>query len=178
MVGATHRRAQGAPLKFGRGDWIRTSGLSVPNRALYHAEPRPVVSRYLPLGVWKVVRAASVPDTSLSRTEGGDCQRLSSPCLNLARRARRVYRDPMPIFEYRCRGCGHAFEQLVRTGDVPECPACHGRSLEQLLSQVAVSSDHTRSLSLGKARQAAKRVQRDKDVAQAEYEKKHREEGH
>jgi hypothetical protein len=25
----------------GRGDWIRTSGLSVPNRALYQAEPRP-----------------------------------------------------------------------------------------------------------------------------------------
>jgi hypothetical protein len=27
--------------KDGRGDWIRTSGLSVPNRALYQAEPRP-----------------------------------------------------------------------------------------------------------------------------------------
>ncbi len=25
----------------GRGDWIRTSDFSVPNRALYHAEPRP-----------------------------------------------------------------------------------------------------------------------------------------
>src|SRR4029450_5324329 len=28
-------------LENGRGDWIRTSGLSVPNRALYQAEPRP-----------------------------------------------------------------------------------------------------------------------------------------
>jgi hypothetical protein len=27
--------------KVGRGDWIRTSDLSVPNRALYQAEPRP-----------------------------------------------------------------------------------------------------------------------------------------
>ena len=27
--------------KGGRGDWIRTSDLSVPNRALYQAEPRP-----------------------------------------------------------------------------------------------------------------------------------------
>ena len=26
---------------IGRGDWIRTSDLSVPNRALYQAEPRP-----------------------------------------------------------------------------------------------------------------------------------------
>jgi hypothetical protein len=27
--------------EIGRGDWIRTSDLSVPNRALYQAEPRP-----------------------------------------------------------------------------------------------------------------------------------------
>ena len=84
----------------------------------------------------------------------------------------------MPIFEYRCGGCGRQFEQLVRTGDTPECPACHGHALEQLLSQVAISSEHTRSLSFGKAKQAAKRVQRDKDHAQMEYEKKHHEEGH
>jgi hypothetical protein len=25
----------------GRGEWIRTTGLTVPNRALYQAEPRP-----------------------------------------------------------------------------------------------------------------------------------------
>src|SRR5688572_24018401 len=41
------KKARGKPeptfgnLIFGRGDWIRTSGLSVPNRALYQAEPRP-----------------------------------------------------------------------------------------------------------------------------------------
>ena len=28
-------------VKSGRGDWIRTSDISVPNRALYQAEPRP-----------------------------------------------------------------------------------------------------------------------------------------
>ena len=32
---------QKEPRKDGRGDWIRTSDLSVPNRALYQAEPRP-----------------------------------------------------------------------------------------------------------------------------------------
>ncbi len=84
----------------------------------------------------------------------------------------------MPIFEYRCGACGHQFECLVRTGDVPACRACQSRDLERLLSHVAVSSEHTRSLSFGKAKQAARRVQKDKDVAQAEYEKKHREEGH
>ena len=27
--------------RFGRGEWIRTTGLLVPNQALYQAEPRP-----------------------------------------------------------------------------------------------------------------------------------------
>lgn len=84
----------------------------------------------------------------------------------------------MPIYEYECRSCHHQFEQLVRTGDTPECPKCHGHELERLLSQVSVSSEHSRQLHFNSARKAAKRVQRDKDVAQFEYEKKHREEGH
>ena len=84
----------------------------------------------------------------------------------------------MPIYEYECRGCRHQFEQIVRTGDVPACPRCKSGDLERLLSHVAISSEHTRQLNFNKARQAAKRVQKDKDVAQFEYEKKHREEGH
>ena len=84
----------------------------------------------------------------------------------------------MPIYEYECRGCGHQFEQLILTGDTPACPQCQGVELERLLSHVAVSSEHTRQSNFNRARQAAKRVQRDKDHAQMEYEKKHREEGH
>ena len=84
----------------------------------------------------------------------------------------------MPIYEYECRGCTHQFEQLVRTGDTPHCPKCSGQDLERLLSHVAVSSEHTRQLHFNQARQAARKVQKDKDVAQFEYEKKHREEGH
>jgi putative FmdB family regulatory protein len=85
----------------------------------------------------------------------------------------------MPIYEYRCDGCGHEFEQLVRTGDTPACPSCQGRTLERLLSMCAVSSEHSRQAAFNRARQAARRVQRDKDHAQMEYEKKHREEeGH
>jgi putative FmdB family regulatory protein len=84
----------------------------------------------------------------------------------------------MPIYEYECRACRHQFEQLVRTGDTPACPSCRSQDLERLLSLAAVSSEHTRQLNFNKARARAKLVQRDKDVAQAEYEKKHREEGH
>ncbi len=85
----------------------------------------------------------------------------------------------MPLYEYRCAGCDYEFETLVRPGDVPECPKCKGTSLARLLSQVAVSSEHTRQANLTKARSAAKKgVLRDKAVAQYEYEKKHHEEGH
>jgi putative FmdB family regulatory protein len=84
----------------------------------------------------------------------------------------------MPIYEYACRSCAHKFERLVRTGDTPVCPSCKSLDLERLLSLSAVSSDNTRQLSFNKARARAKFIQRDKDVAQAEYEKKHREEGH
>ena len=84
----------------------------------------------------------------------------------------------MPIYEYRCAACSHEFERLVRPGDVPACPKCSATDLERLLSLASVSSEHTRNLSITKARARAKLVQRDKDVAQAEYERKHHEEGH
>jgi putative FmdB family regulatory protein len=84
----------------------------------------------------------------------------------------------MPLYEYRCTSCAVEFELLVRTGDTPACPTCHGDKLERLLSQVSVSSEHTRALSFNKAKSRAKLVQRDKNVAQAEYERKHHEEGH
>jgi putative FmdB family regulatory protein len=40
----------------------------------------------------------------------------------------------MPIFEYLCKDCGRAFEALVMGSSQPECPTCHGRQLEQMLS--------------------------------------------
>lgn len=40
----------------------------------------------------------------------------------------------MPLFEYRCDDCQHDFEVLVRAGEKPECPTCHSRKLEKLLS--------------------------------------------
>jgi putative FmdB family regulatory protein len=84
----------------------------------------------------------------------------------------------MPIYEYACRSCAHKFETLVRTGDTPACPLCKSLDLERLLSLSAISSDTSRQLSFNRARARAKLVQRDKDAAQADYEKKHREEGH
>jgi len=44
----------------------------------------------------------------------------------------------MPIFEYRCQGCGHPFEVFLQSGETPECPACHGKKLDKQLSVFAV----------------------------------------
>jgi putative FmdB family regulatory protein len=82
----------------------------------------------------------------------------------------------MPIYEYACRSCGHEFEQLIRTGDTAACPSCKGQDLERLLLTGHHELGEHAQAALRQARAKAKLVQRDKDVAQAEYEKKHREE--
>jgi putative FmdB family regulatory protein len=46
----------------------------------------------------------------------------------------------MPIYEYACGGCGHKFEMLVRSSTEPECPSCHSKELEKLLSVFATTT--------------------------------------
>ena len=46
----------------------------------------------------------------------------------------------MPIFEYVCRDCGHAFETIVTGTREAECPSCSGHALEKQLSVFAVSA--------------------------------------
>lgn len=79
----------------------------------------------------------------------------------------------MPIYEYKCRGCGHRFEALVRGSVVPACPSCQGQDLEQLLSLFAVSSDGTRQSNLRAAKKRNAKTTRDKRMAEYEYEKEH-----
>ena len=81
----------------------------------------------------------------------------------------------MPLYEYQCRACGHEFEVLVRPGDsAPACGSCGSADLEKLLSHLAVSTEGTRASSFSKARERAKKANKDKEVAQFEYEEKHR----
>lgn len=49
----------------------------------------------------------------------------------------------MPIYEYACKDCGHAFETLVRSDTVPECPQCHSTTLEKQLSVFATTASDT-----------------------------------
>jgi putative FmdB family regulatory protein len=49
-----------------------------------------------------------------------------------------MHNEPMPLFEYACRSCGHKFEFLTRAGHAPTCPACTSVELEKQLSVFAV----------------------------------------
>lgn len=46
----------------------------------------------------------------------------------------------MPIFEYRCEGCGNAFEALVRSSTQPACPQCGSAQIDKQLSVFATAS--------------------------------------
>ena len=45
----------------------------------------------------------------------------------------------MPLYEYRCKKCGHQFEVIQKFSDKPQtkCPKC-GAALEKLLSAPAI----------------------------------------
>jgi putative FmdB family regulatory protein len=79
----------------------------------------------------------------------------------------------VPIFEYACRACGREFEQLVRTGDTPACPACASQDLDKLLSAVAVKTEGTRQLGLRAAKKRDQRQQADQTRERIEYEANH-----
>ncbi|HVB38321.1 MAG TPA: zinc ribbon domain-containing protein [Vicinamibacterales bacterium] len=80
----------------------------------------------------------------------------------------------MPLYDFRCRGCGNTFEALVRSQDPePRCPSCQGRDLEQLLSTFALDTDDRRSAAAldSRKRQVAKR--KDAIIADEEYRLHH-----
>jgi putative FmdB family regulatory protein len=81
----------------------------------------------------------------------------------------------MPIFDYRCRGCGNEFELIVLKTTVVACPACEGRDLEQKVSWFAVSTESMRKSNLQSARRKLKASAnyRDQKVAEVEEIREH-----
>lgn len=78
----------------------------------------------------------------------------------------------MPIFEYKCQSCGHQFEKIVRHGEEPgACPECSAAELEKLLSIPGISTAKSRHVTHGEARRRAMATKKEKDHAQAEYER-------
>ena len=68
----------------------------------------------------------------------------------------------MPIYEYRCDTCGREFERFIRptsepSPGTPDCPACGGRAVQQLLSSFAVNSAERRQLHRDQGRKTAQK---------------------
>jgi putative FmdB family regulatory protein len=80
----------------------------------------------------------------------------------------------MPIYEFECRGCRQQFEQLImHSSTKPECPSCHGRDLERLVSSFGVDSDATRGSALQDAKRRQAQTTRDHNDAEISYHRKH-----
>ena len=79
----------------------------------------------------------------------------------------------MPIFEYKCRGCGHEFEALVRKSDVPACPTCSSADLERLLSLPALKTETTRAQAMKAARKRDAAQGTERTIEQIKYERSH-----
>jgi putative FmdB family regulatory protein len=74
----------------------------------------------------------------------------------------------MPLHEYSCHDCGRRFEVLVRGAAAIQCPGCASANVERLLSLFGVSSETTRSTNFARAKEANKKVLRDKAIADEE----------
>ena len=69
----------------------------------------------------------------------------------------------MPIYEYECRQCGHRFEYLILASSPrAECPSCHEKDLEQLISMCAVSSEASKEANLSSAHKKMGAIRKDK----------------
>lgn len=55
----------------------------------------------------------------------------------------------MPLYDYACPECSHAFEALVFDGEQVECPSCKSPRVERQLSLPARPTASTSSLPLG-----------------------------
>lgn len=78
----------------------------------------------------------------------------------------------MPIFDFSCRTCAHAFEALVRK-DAPTCPKCQGTDLERLLSMPVVRGDGTKQRTLSNSKQRDSKQAAEREYTQRQYEANH-----
>jgi putative FmdB family regulatory protein len=80
----------------------------------------------------------------------------------------------MPLYDFRCRACGHEFEALVRPreGD-PACPSCNARDIERLLSTFALSYAEKTAAAARDSRKRQIAARKDALIADEEYRQKH-----
>lgn len=84
----------------------------------------------------------------------------------------------MPIYEYKCRSCGHQFEKIVRLNETPNCESCQSSELEKLFSAPGIRTTKSQRRSSAQERNARSNVRRDQKVAESDFIKKELSEGH
>lgn len=100
------------------------------------------------------------------------CDRDRHPLHAVVRRTQLP--DPaMPIYEYLCDDCGHAFELLVRGSVEPACPACGSAAATKQLSLPKVKSRVTHQKAMRAAKKRDKRMNAEQTRARIEYENSH-----
>jgi len=52
----------------------------------------------------------------------------------------------MPIFEYKCKKCGHDFEEFVTAGKKVKCPKCGDQKVVKKFSTFACTGTDVNSL--------------------------------
>jgi putative FmdB family regulatory protein len=79
----------------------------------------------------------------------------------------------MPIYEYLCDDCGHAFELLVRGSVEPACTECDSARVTRQLSLAKVKSRVTHQKAMRAAKQRDRRMNAQQTRARIEYESSH-----
>jgi len=79
----------------------------------------------------------------------------------------------MPIYEYICDDCGHAFELLIRGGAEPACTACESAQVTKQLSLPKVQSSVSHDKAMRAAKKRDQRMNAEQTRARIEYELAH-----
>jgi putative FmdB family regulatory protein len=81
----------------------------------------------------------------------------------------------MPIYDYKCKGCGKGFELLVLKGTALVCPGCKSKKIEQQVSTFAVASMDMTVANVAKARKSYQTSSeaKEKKVAEADAIRHH-----
>ena len=46
----------------------------------------------------------------------------------------------MPVYEFKCKSCGHTFEMLIPSASQGTCPKCHSKRLDEQHSNFSATA--------------------------------------
>lgn len=78
----------------------------------------------------------------------------------------------MPIYEYKCRKCGHQFEKIVKISETPDCESCQSSDLEKLFNAPGIRTTKSQRRSGSNERADRSKVHKELKVAESDFLKK------